>query len=404
MTTFSTTRSYLLALVAAVALVGAGCGSDDAETPASAPAATEEADAGASESTIVADSAALIERALAGPVYSDKAEIDATPADLQPVTDWTGPTEVPEVPQGKNIQIIVCLVGTSCQFMGDAAAEAARELGWTAEIIDGKGTPQGANDAFNAALTKKPDAILTIAIPETQVADKVARAKEAGIKMVGISSISENVPDGYDAYVSLKETLTAKMQAWWAIADSGGKANVVIVWDKGYPHLNQALEGVEQVFAQCDGCKVLQVYKRTLASSADPVAMGQLTNSILQKHGSQVDYILTPYGFGVAPMSQRVEASGREVKLLSKNADPLNLGLVSKGTQAADFGSSLEWSGWAGIDQTIRVLASEEPIADAEQGMPVRAYDKDNAPADGNVDWTKPVDFKVEYRKVWGVG
>jgi ribose transport system substrate-binding protein len=402
MKTPGNTRRLLLALLAVVALLAAGCGGGDSGSGSGSSA--DQKPAAKADANIVADASGVIDRALAGPVYSDKAELDVAPGDLQPVTGWTGPTKAPEVPKGKSVQIIVCLVGTSCQFMGEAAADAARKLGWTAEIIDGKGTPQGANDAFNAALAKKPDAILTIAIPETQVADKVARAKKEGIKTVGISSISENVPDGYDAYVSLKETLTAKMQAWWAIADSGGKAKVVIVWDKGYPHLNQALEGVQQVFAQCADCKVLEVYKRALATAADPVAMGQLTNSILQKYGTQVQYILTPYGFGVAPMAQSVQASGRKVKLLSKNADPLNLGLVSKGTQAADFGSSLEWSGWAGIDQTIRVLAGEQPIPDAQEGMPVRAYDKDTAPADGKVDWSKPVDFKAEYLKVWGVG
>ncbi len=397
-------RAVVGALLAtAVTASFAACGSSSDEPPSTQAGTTGDVAASSNDLGNVEAARAAIARAIEGPVYSDKPELEVTPEDLQPVTEWTGPEEAPKPEPGKNLRIIVCLVGTSCGTMGDAAAEAAKALGWSAKVIDGKGTPQGANDAMNTALSESPDAIITVAVPESQIADKVARAKQRKIPIVGISAVPENVPQPYDAYVSLKETVTAKLQAWWAIADSDGKAQSIFVWDRGYPHLNEALTGAEQVFAACEGCDVLQTYKRALATAADPVAMGQLANSIAQRYGDRVGYILTPYGFGVAPVAQAIKARGLDTKVLSKNADAQNLGMVAEGIQAADFGSSLEWAGYAGVDQTNRLLAGQETIPDAEQGLPVRAYDQSNAPVDGKVDWTTPVDFKKEYLRVWGV-
>jgi hypothetical protein len=50
----------------------------------------------------------------------------------------------------------------------------------------------------------------------------------------------------------------------------------------------------------------------------------------------------------------------------------------------------------------IRLFAGERPLESREIGLPVRVFDRSNAPSDGI--WDTPVDFKAEYAKLWGGG
>ena len=102
-----------------------------------------------------------------------------------------GPTSAPKVEGQKTIEIVQCLTGSACEEGGDAAAEAAEKLGWKAEVIDGKGTPAGFNEGMNTALAKKPDGIITVALPEGQISDKLETAKADGIPVVSIASADE---------------------------------------------------------------------------------------------------------------------------------------------------------------------------------------------------------------------
>jgi ribose transport system substrate-binding protein len=346
---------------------------------------------------------AVIERALEGPVYTSVENLEeATPEDFKPATSWTGPTSAPEVESGKSIQIVVCLFGTACQTGGEAAKEAVEKMGWSAELIDGKGTAEGAEQGMSTALSKQPDGIITVSLPEGQIGDKLAEAKADGIPVVTIADANEE-QEGYSAYVTRQELETSMLEAWYAIAESNGKAHVVFLWDTGYQHLVEGLHLATRIFESCKECKILHTYSRTLTTATNPTAMEQLTSSILKRYGSEVEYILTPYGFGVPPVLSAARTAGSDVKVLSKNAQNENLELVAAGEQTADFGSSIEWWGWAAADQLRRLIAGEEALPDAKEGLSLRAFNKETAPSDGEVEWLKPVDFKAEYEKIWGV-
>ena len=385
---------------------GSGDGTGGSSGGESSSAGEESEGSGSAVNPALGETAgakALIERALKGSVYTSVENLEeATPEDFKSAATWTGPTSAPEVEEGKNLQIVVCLFGTACQTGGEAAKEAAEKMGWTAELIDGKGTPEGAAQGMATALSKQPDGIVTVSIPEGQVSDKLAEAKAEGIPVVTIADANEE-HDGYDAFVTRQELETSMLEAWYAIADSNGKAKVVFLWDSGYQHLVEGLDLATKILEACEGCKVLHTYSRTLATATNPTAMEQLTSSILKRYGNEVEYILTPYGFGVSPVLSAARTAGSDVKVLSKNAQSENLELVAAGEQTADFGSSIEWWGWAAIDQLRRLIAGEEPLPDAKEGLSLRAFNVSNAPADGEVDWLDPVNFKAEYEKIWGV-
>lgn len=75
--------------------------------------------------------------------------------------------------------------------------------------------------------------------------------------------------------MSAREDSNALFQAWFAIADSDGKANVTWMWDPGYPFLVAELEREKAIIANdCSGCKAGEVGLRELEAAANPVRSG----------------------------------------------------------------------------------------------------------------------------------
>lgn len=364
---------------------------------------------GHSQADIVSSAKTLIEHAKSGLVAAKdpkKSELQLTVDDFAPMTEWAGPKTSVKAPEHKKIVAISCAtVAPFCANVAQGAVEAAKALGWDATYIDGKGSVQGFVQAFETAINQKPDAIITMAIPESIVATYIAKAHAAGIKVIGASAIPEkvSVPNGqYDAYVSMREDSNALFQAWFAIADSDGKAKVTWMWDPGYPFLVAELNREKEIITKdCPGCKLGEVGLRELEAAANPVRMQQLGTGLLSRN-PDADYILTAYGLNAHSLAIAAQSAGRNVKVVSKNNDPNNVAFVSQGQLYAEMGASSNWGGWATMDQTVRVLAGEKPLDAMEGNQPEHVFVKDNAPANGELDWTKLYDYKTKYLQLWG--
>jgi ribose transport system substrate-binding protein len=334
-----------------------------------------------------------------------KPELELTIDDFQPVTEWVGPKSSAKAPEKKKIVAISCAtVAPFCANVTEGAVEAAKALGWDATYIDGKASINGYVQAFETAINMKPDGIITMAIPESQLATYIAKAHAAGIKLVGASAIPENVSvenGKYDAYVSVREDSNALLQAWYTIADSDGKAKVTWMWDPGYPFLVAELNRSKQIIAQCSGCKVEEVGLREFASAANPVRMRELGAGLLSRN-PDADYILTAYGLNSHSLALAAQEKGRKVKVVSKNADPNNVAFVEQGEMQAEVGASSNWGGWAAVDQMVRLLAGQKPLAIMEENQPEHIFVKSNAPKSGILDFQKLFDYKGKYLELWG--
>jgi ribose transport system substrate-binding protein len=377
---------------AALLMSAAACGGKDEGSAAAGPV----------DDAYTAQAQQIIKEGTAGMVYFEGDEKDITLDKIKVYKDWSGPTTSAKPKAGTKIDIIVCSIGTSCEEVGKKAQSIAQGLGWTATIIDGQGSPEGFQKAFNTAATQKPDAVITIAIPENQVADGIAEMHNLKIPVVGVSAVAEGGAQSYDAHVSSRETFQSVLEVTDAIADSKGTAKAVFLWDVGYPHLVEALNTSKAVFAKCTGCQLLEVRERTLKQALDPVEMQNITTALIQKYGNNLQYIFTPYGNGVESIISALQAAGRtDVKVLSKNAEPERLAAVNKGDQFADFGAVRGWNAYAAIDQVVRITAGQQPLPDAQQGIPATVFDKAKAPADGKVNWDGFVNYAEHYTQMW---
>jgi ribose transport system substrate-binding protein len=402
-------RSALLAaamLAVTTGLLQVGCGSDDSESGGG----TETAASGP-EAKMLASAKAVVDAGVKGLVAAkdpSTPELQLDPlTDFVPVTKWTGPTEPVKAPANKNVQVISCAtVAPACRDLANGAVHGAQALGWKASYIDGKASIKGYTEAFQTALNRDPDAIVTVALPESQLQTYIARAHAKNIPVVGVTVTPEKIsnPKGhYDSYVTFREDSNALLEATWVINDSNGAAKVALLWDRGYPFLVNQLNAALKVLKRCTGCKVEEVAYREFATAGDPVKTQQLATSLLQRH-PDVEYVMLPYGVNAQSVALAAKTLGRNVKVVSKNADPTNVRLVHSGVLAAEVGSSTEWSGWGAIDDVVRLLNGQKPLGIAAHNVPLHYFVKSNAPASGTYDYTKFFDFKSEYLRLWGRG
>ena len=385
-----------LALASVVALVLAGCGSGDDDDDSSSGGSG--GDSAGSEQ--LAAISTMIEAGKEGLLYTEGPDEEATPETVTAKTGWQGPTSAPAPAKDKTIGILYCIGGTSCEDAGRAAGAAAEELGWKAVYVDGQATPQGYAEGFDTLLAQNVDAIITTAVPETVVADGIAKAHEQGVPVICVAEDPTGAADAYDAYVPFRETLASMMQAWYAINDTEGEAEVAYIWDVGYPHLQNALDAMKSVLDECEGCEIVAEDTAETVVFADPVKIGEKASAIAQRY-PDLDYMLTAYDLGVPAIVQSMQSVGSEAKVTTKNARPSSLELLGNGL-TMDSGTSADYAGWAAIDNTIRLFADEEPLEYWEQGLPLHIFDASNTDSP-DYDWEAQVDFKTEYLKIWGV-
>lgn len=385
----------------ALTLVVAACGSDS-DSSTSGTEGTTSGSTGGSDGNLVAEAEAVSTAATEELMYATVEE-PTKPGDVIAYGKWRGPESAPAHEGGKNVQIIVCTkTSPACVEAAEGASDAAKALGWKAEIIDGVGTPQGFAGAFNTAFSRNPDAIVTVAVPTAVVGNSLAEAKEKGILTIATGDQKPASGAGYDAYVPFPMPAMSAVIGWSMIGETDGSANVIALNDPGFPVLVQSLETMEAVLDQCSGCSVSQVNQQ-ITEAINPAKVNANLGGALAKN-PDANYLYTPYSIPLAAVIQAVQSAGKSdsVKIVAKDGDGPELKAVAEGTVAFTAGSSVKWAGWASVDQVIRGLAGEEYLGPTETGLGIGAFTKANVPASGSIeDWPELVDYQKEYERVW---
>src|SRR5689334_10444889 len=156
---------------------------------------------------------------------------------MQPVKQFAAPGDAVQAPAGKKIVAITCSSqGYGCVQGGIGVQEAAKALGWSVTVADGKGDPATWNSAIQQAVASKADGIVLLAVDPALVAGALAKAKAAGIPVIStfIPKLGSTAVDGY---ASTDHAQGGKILADWIIKDSGGQAKVLMLREKAFPEL-----------------------------------------------------------------------------------------------------------------------------------------------------------------------
>jgi ribose transport system substrate-binding protein len=322
---------------------------------------------------------------------------------------WEGPTTGPKAAAGKKIIYVAGdMRNGGIQGVADGVLEAAKVIGWDARVIDGQGTVAGQSTALSQATALKPDAIILGGSDAVQQKADLEAAQKQGIVLVGWHAGPKPGPmDGAPIFANVTTDAmeVSRVSAMYAIAQSEGKAGVVVFADSTYAIAIAKGRAMEAVIKQCATCSVLAFEDTPLADTAARVP--QLTTTLLSQFGAKWTYSLAINDLYYDFMPPALSAAG-----IAGDGAPHNIsggdGSVSaynriraKDYQAATVPEPLTMQGWQLIDEINRALAGQKwsgfvpgvhlvtPENIAFDGGPKNVFDPDNH-------------YRDEYKKIWG--
>jgi ribose transport system substrate-binding protein len=372
----------MLAGIVAVAAVAAGCGSSSTGSgSSSAGSAGPSAGAGSF--------AAAVTSAMKG----------------RPIS-WEGPATPAKAPAGVKMAAIVCdATLPGCALTG--AVQAAKKLGWHVTSYNGQSNPDTQNQDIMSALASGDKVILLGGIDPRLVQHGLKAAKKAGV-IVGSTNeggfsptptlplASGQVNVGFD--VSADWTAMGASTADAIIADSHGSAHVLVITDPEFYSVDLVDQGGTAEFKKCSGCKV-SVMK--IAGAALTTTVPQNIVGFLNSH-PDYKYIFAPYdGIPLSVVPALRQAGLSSVKMTGLQGNAPSLQLVKNGDiQFADVAFALNYTGWAAVDQAVRLLDHQPLSQPVGENTPWQLITKANVGSfTGTYD--APFQYESRYLSLW---
>lgn len=378
-------RAWVATAAAVLVSLGAlsACGSDDSGS-------TDTASDAAAQTTTAAAGGGAIEAARA--VY-EEAIGERTKEDAQ------FPAASPPPVAGKTLAAVQCgAVLEGCRIVSEGHVEAAKALGWKTQLFDGKGTPQGWNDAISQALQTKPDVLALGAILPSAVADVLAKAKKQGVTVV--CSVCGVTDADKDVDVATGEDFNediGRYSAAFMLAETGDETQALL---QKYPEFGVSLlrhGGAEEMIATCAECSSETV---EVKASEFGTTLGGRIQGLLQKN-PDVQWVFAPGDFPASDVAQAITAAGLadKVRVVGGNGEKQSFQQVREGTPYAAIGAvSYQLAAWQAVDNANRVLAGEEQVP---VKSPVRLITKENIGDIPEGGYYEPFDFRTAYAELW---
>ena len=328
---------------------------------------------------------------------------------------WIAPGPAVDVKSlaGKKIFALIDLQSVPFQTtLANAIKAAAAAASISVTVGDGGFVATHDIQLLQNAVHDKYDAIiLGEAVPAT-VAPALREAKAAGIPVVsllygdpGAVITSENAALNVVADSTYCYTCSGAVAADQAIYATGGKVNAVVITDVGTELSTDIQKGfLGEIAKYCPTTcktKVDEVQTSNVAQAVTSAAQVAAQDSSVNVIFPGVDFMVAY----ITPVLKAAKADKR-IMVLSTNADlaPMQT-MAAGGSVKADVGNPIGWDAWGAVDQAYRAMAKMPPAADEKP--PIRIFTPENVTsidltkdADG---WYGPVDYKAEYKKLWGV-
>lgn len=324
----------------------------------------------------------------------------------------TVPTEAVTPKAGVSLWVVSCGEQLpSCATPTAAAVEAGKAVGWTTKVCDGQLNPGGWGNCIRQAVSAKAGVVIPIGIDCAAVQAPMAEAKKAGVLVVGGGGADCDVTGGPKTMaserlqlpgVSIEDywKLNGKLQADWLVGKTDGKAKVLLVNFKDPIWGPWIAEGFKTELATCKGCSIVSSLDIANNDFVDNSAAQKFSSGLLKATGANA--VSIPIGGWLpAGFDQAIRSSGKSNLVVSTGfGDASSMDLIRSAPYTLGVvGYASPWGGYGSVDTAIRLLAGEQPVA---EGDGFQMVDKtQNLPSSG--DYEPGVDYKSEYKKLWGV-
>lgn len=297
-----------------------------------------------------------------------------------------GPAVDASKARGKRVFVIPLVPNPFNQAIEKTMKYLADQAGIKYTIYPNQGLVSQWVQAFNQAISQKPDLIILSTAPDPrELAPQLQQAKAAGIPVLVTHFYDQTSPPPPDCLacapgVTALETapfyVAGKAEADWIINDSKGKGHVLIVSSKDILPSPPTVSVIEKEFTDhCGGCSFSEV---SVPVSDWNTKVGSTVAAQLQAH-PDIAYVDCLYDAMVQTAVPSVQLAGGagKVKVVSYNGSTFALKFIQDGNiMGMDVGEPTIWIGYAVMDQSFRILAGMPPVND--ETTPIRVFDKTN--------------------------
>jgi ribose transport system substrate-binding protein len=288
--------------------------------------------------------------------------------------------------------------------ISDHKGELAAELGFEHMEWENQGNPTQWIQGIEHAVNNGYNLVSLLAGADPRFFEpQVAQAQAAGVKVVAshLTGLEQDVPGGVDAATAIDYRKAGELMADWAIAQTGGQVNALVVVSNEALSTDSIVEGLREAFdTRCPDCvyEIANVPIVDWATRIQPTVAGAL------QANSSLNYVIPIYDSMSSFVTPAIAIAGRQddVKVATFNGTPFVLDLIREGDVEMDIGENLDWIAHAMLDAEMRLLCDLEPIRDSK--VPLRIFSAENIdevgnPADAAMGYG---DAYVEgYRKLW---
>jgi ribose transport system substrate-binding protein len=323
-----------------------------------------------------------------------------------PQTEWNGPTSAPKPAAGVKI---VYLSGDEnndiCRLYGVFMGEAASHIGWVVTVIDGKGTPTGWIDGLTQAVALKPNGIAMCA-DAASLQGPIQEGLKQGITFIGLHAAATPGPHPeIHLFFNISEAPEAigPLEADVAIADSDGKARVVVITHNEYAIAKSKSDATAEEVKKCGGCKLLETANFPASAASD--RMPGLMTGWVQRYG--LPLFVTSVGdndfdFAV-PALRAGSVATDDVKLIGADGNRSAYARIRAGNQyqIVTVAEPFELQAYEAIDQFNRAFNHQPPSDFIQPPFLVTHGNVDTE--GGSKDMFFPGNgYKERYLKIWG--
>ena len=294
-----------------------------------------------------------------------------------------------------------------CAAMDAAAKESATKAGLKYIEYQNQGDSASHVQGMNAAMAQKVTAInLTCGLSPSQLGPQIDAAKAAGFPVIiGFAyDPSQAIPTNVAGRVDGLFGLPGQLMADWAILQTKGNANVLVIEDDEFPPALLQVNAIKSEFqTHCSSCtvKYVNVASNDWSTKIQPLVQTNVNGN------PKLNYVLPIYDAMAQFVVPAIVAAGAgsRVKVATFNGTPAILDMMRTGDIITmDVGEGPGWIGYAVTDEDLRIATGMAPIPSEVIG--VRLFNKSNvadAGSPANLTSGYGTSFVDGYSKLWGL-
>lgn len=316
---------------------------------------------------------------------------------------------------GKSVWYIPLSLSVPVFAIANTAMQSAlQKAGMTEHSCNGDSNPSAISACINEAVARNAGAIVTDAIPVALAANAFANAESHHIPVVVVDQLPppHGTPgavqgSGNDklAYSPLQAAALVSAEADWTIADSKGKANVLLMPYTDSPSTLSYDVTTVGVFKKL--CPACQISEQKIGIADATLAPSQTSSALLSHPG--VQYVLPEYDALDQGVLQGIQQSGfaHKVKVVTSAGDLPALQAIKSGQLSVDVGESFPYGGWADADEAMRMMLGKPIVTEKP---PLRMFTAANVgslaltpAAQANGSWYGSSSYTTMFEHLWGV-